>query len=728
LAPRVSLALVLHNHQPVGNFGWVIAEAYERAYEPLIGALERHRHVRMALHYSGPLLDWFQAERPEFPGRIGRLVAEGRLELLGGAYYEPILAALPDRDRLAQLERMAAAIEVIGGRRPRGAWLAERVWEPDLPVSLADAGYEWTVVDDAHLRAASVDESHLWGSFTTDDQGRRLTVFASAMALRYRMPFGTVDQAIDELRQHATEGGGLLGLMGDDGEKFGSWPQTFEHCWEPGRWVDRFFDALTSNADWLELVTPSEWLDREPPIGRVYIPTSAYAEMGIWALPAAEGLAFEAALERAERDGSPEVRWLRGGFWRNFQVKYREINELHKQMLRTSAKVEALAGSAAAGDARARTTLAEARSELFQGQSNDCYWHGVFGGIYIAHMRLATYQHLIAAEDLADDAGRAAGRRVDRAEWLDTDLDGVDEILVTSPGQVVVVDPAHGGALGSWDIRAVRHALAAVLRRRPEAYHSRLLEADTPAAERPEAATEGAVPSIHSVVRAREPGLAALLHYDAYERRLGLVHLFPAGSSASAFAAAQLEELSDAHLGRYEAIEVSETAVVLRRAASFAGTDGSVVVEKRFAFDGERRAPSIRLGVVVHNTCSTEIAADLAIEWPVMLLGGGANPAAWYEIHGQRFAHDGHGERPALSRLSSGNDYVGIRLTTSIEPAAKAWWSPIETISNSEYGFERTYQGSAFVAVWPIRLAPGESASVSLGQQVQTDRDHSVRG
>jgi len=707
----------------VGNFGWVIADAYEHAYEPLIGALERHPHVRMAIHYSGPLLDWFRAERPDFLARVGRLVAQGRVELLGGGYYEPILAALPDRDRLAQLERMAAAIEAIAGRRPRGAWLAERVWEPDVPLSLADAGYEWTVVDDAHLRAASVDESQLWGSFTTDDQGRRLTVFASAMGLRYRMPFGSVEDTIEYLRQHTTEGGGLLGVMGDDGEKFGSWPQTFEHCWAPGRWVDRFFDALADNASWLELLTPSEWLDREHPIGRVYIPTSAYVEMGVWALPAAEGLDFEHALERAEQDGSPEVRWLRGGFWRNFQVKYREINELHKQMLRTSAKVEALAGYTPARGARARAILATTRSELFRGQSNDCYWHGVFGGIYIAHMRLATYQHLIAAEDLADAAGRSAGRQVDRAEWLDTDLDGVDEILVTSPGQVVVVDPAHGGGISSWDIRAARHALAAVLRRRPEAYHARLIEADA-ATGRPEAPA-GAVPSIHSVVRAREPGLAAQVHYDAYERRLGLVHLFPPGSSAAEFTAARLEEQSDAHVGPYDVVELGEAELVLRRSARFDGNEGIAAIEKRFAFGGERRTPSIRLTVVVENAGTTEIAADLAIEWPVMLLGGGANPAAWYEIDGERSAHDGHGERSSVDRVSSGNDDLGIRLATAIEPSAAAWWSPIETISNSEFGFERTYQGSAFVAVWPIKLASGERVTVAIHQQVATDRDRS---
>ena len=115
--------------------------------------------------------------------------------------------------------------------------------------------------------------------------------------------------------------------------------------------------------------------------------------MGQWALPANEGLAFEETVKAASARGEPWVRWLRGGFWRNFQVKYREINVLHKQMLRVSGRVATMAAG------RVRDL---ALQHLHQGQSNDCYWHGVFGGIYIAHMRLATYEHLIAAEDLAD--------------------------------------------------------------------------------------------------------------------------------------------------------------------------------------------------------------------------------------------------------------------------------------------------------------------------------------
>src|ERR1700675_3140744 len=150
---RISLALTIHNHQPVGNFGWVFAEVYEQAYRPMLDALERHPAVRLSLHYSGPLLEWLRAERPEFIERLAVLVARGQVEILGGGYYEPVLASPPERDRIGQLRRMSDELEALFGRRPTGAWLAERVWEPDLPTALAAAGFEGTILHDAHFRA-----------------------------------------------------------------------------------------------------------------------------------------------------------------------------------------------------------------------------------------------------------------------------------------------------------------------------------------------------------------------------------------------------------------------------------------------------------------------------------------------------------------------------------------------------------------------------------------------
>ncbi len=135
------------------------------------------------------------------------LVARGQVEIIGGGYYEPVLASLPERDRIGQARRMSEELEALFGVRPVGAWLAERVWEPDLPTSLVAAGYDWTILDDAHFRAAAIPEEDLWGPYTTEDQGQLLRVFGTEQGLRYRIPFRNVEEVIDYLRQHATEDG-----------------------------------------------------------------------------------------------------------------------------------------------------------------------------------------------------------------------------------------------------------------------------------------------------------------------------------------------------------------------------------------------------------------------------------------------------------------------------------------------------------------------------------------
>ena len=714
MAPRISLALAIHNHQPVGNFGWVFAETFEQAYEPLVAALERHPGVRLSLHFTGPLLEWLGTERPEFILRLRGLVARGQVEMLGGGYYEPVLASLPERDRVGQLRRMADELEALFGARPRGAWLAERVWEPSLPTALATGGYDWTILDDAHFRAASIPDERSWGAYTTEDQGSLVTLFGTEQGLRYLIPFGEVEAVIEHLRAHATEDGERIGMMGDDGEKFGAWPTTWEHCWGSGRWMERFFEALEANADWLATVTPTAWLRDHPPIGRAYVPTGSYFEMGEWAMPADESRAFHAALETATERKLPERRWLRGGFWRTFQVKYREINDLHKQMLRASASVAAMPE----GDKKER-----ALDHLYRGQSNDCYWHGLFGGIYISHMRLATFEHLIAAEDLAD----SVALRPPSAELTDTDLDGIDEVLLTAPGQRIVVDLAEGGAISSWDIRAARHALAAVLRRRPEASHALLREHEARSGQGPDAGDgSGGTTSIHELVRVKEPGLAELLTYDRYERRSGHVRFLDPHATAGGWATGRAVERGDFLDAPFEVGEMDVAWLSLARAGSVRGPAGSqaVTVEKRLQLAGDRRTPELELIVVVENRSDAPLVARIGTEWNLTMLGGGGNPAAWYEVGGTRSGHDGSGTATAVTQVVQGNDYIGLALTTTPEPAADAWWAPIDTVSNSENGFERVYQGSALLLSWPVEIARGERRELQVRHVVESTRDH----
>src|SRR2546428_5653445 len=102
----IHLGLLLHHHQPVGNFPWGFQQVYEESYLPMIEALEQHPHVRLSLHYTGSLLDWFSEAHPEFVERIAMLVQGSQVELVSGGYYEPILPSIPDRDKIAQIRRL----------------------------------------------------------------------------------------------------------------------------------------------------------------------------------------------------------------------------------------------------------------------------------------------------------------------------------------------------------------------------------------------------------------------------------------------------------------------------------------------------------------------------------------------------------------------------------------------------------------------------------------------
>ena len=441
--------------------------------------------------------------------------------------------------------------------------------------------------------------------------------------------------------------------------------------------------------------------------------------MGEWALPPEEGRAFTETLDRDRAEGRPEVRWMRGASWRNFQVKYREVNDLHKQMLRTSGS----AGSSWPGPAR--VALDHPVSRPIQRHLLAC----LFGGIYLSHMRLATYAHLIAAEDLAD----AAAGRLHAAERRDLDLDGIDEVRLASAGQVVSVDLAEGAGIGGWDIRPVRHALCAVLRRRPEAYHQTLRDHESAlaaAAANPvpaAAATDAAPVSIHEQFLVKEPGLAELLHYDPYERRSGLVRFLAPGTSPEAWAQGSAVELGDAVDGPFaiESLEL-DRLVVTRDATVVSAGDAratvrrprhpgaAVRVTKSLVLGGDRRSPALSLRLTVTNRSAVDVEAILGLEWTITMLGGG-NPVAWLQVSGVRMAHDARGSAAGVTEIGQGNDDVGIAVATAISPPADAWWAPVETISNSEGGFERVYQGAGLLLSWPISLAGGESRTVTVG-------------
>jgi alpha-amylase len=267
MSPTLRLVIVLHNHQPIGNFDGVFEQAYEDSYRAFLDVFEQYETIPIALHTSGSLMEWIAARHPEYLDRVAALVAAGRIEVVGGPFYEPILTMIPPRDRVGQIKRYAQWLSDRFATTASGIWMPERVWEQSLTRDLVEAGVRYTLLDDFHFKNAGLTEDQLHGYYITEDDGQMLSVFPGSERLRYTIPFREPHETIDYLRPIAERTPGAVVVFGDDGEKFGSWPGTKEHVYQNG-WLRRFFDALLENRSWLSVVTPTEALEQVPPIGK----------------------------------------------------------------------------------------------------------------------------------------------------------------------------------------------------------------------------------------------------------------------------------------------------------------------------------------------------------------------------------------------------------------------------------------------------------------------------
>jgi 4-alpha-glucanotransferase len=639
MAP-IRFAFGLHLHQPVGNFDHVFAQHVGDVYRPVLEALADHEFLPAVFHLSGPLLEWLEQHEPAYLDRLGRLVADGRIELLLAGFYEPVLASLPRPDRNEQIRWMHEAVRRRFGVDARGLWLTERVWEPELAADLADAGVRYALVDDRHFLVTGFKAEQLHAPFWTESDGKRVALFPIDERLRYLIPFRPPEETADYLRELRGGGHGLA-VLADDGEKFGGWPGTKEWVYGKG-WLDRFMATIGGLVDQGEVVLTrlDDALDAVPSGGIAYLPTASYREMEAWSLPPHGALRL-ARLEHdlgEERIAGPDGALLRGAHWRNFLVKYPESNRMHKKMMALSALARR------AGDPPS------VRRAIGRAQCNDAYWHGVFGGLYLPHLRDAIWRNLAEAE--------AALRGGEGLAWdvLDLDGDGNDEIWVHSPAFALVVSPARGGAVEEYTVFSNGINYANTLTRRLEVYHDRAPDGVASS----ESSDDGA-PSIHDLEAGIRLDARPPLDHD--DRALFVDRILPRGVG-----------LEDYVRGDFWAI------------LSWA--------RERCTFSVERRKGGVEITCTVpegRNRLEKRIWCDaeghVAVTWHW-------EPSA--AETGDLFA----------TELS-----VAGAVSVSPTPSADEWRFEIETVAKSERGLDRTRQGESITLRWPVEL--GE-ASVEL--------------
>ncbi len=497
----VRLLLGVHAHQPVGNFSTVIAEAHEKCYRPFLATMARYPRFRFAVHFSGWLLGELERDYPQDMALLRDMVQRGQVELVGGGIAEPVLAAIPQRDRCTQLQTMNAHLLQRYGAAPVGAWLTERVWESSIVPALNASGLRYVTVDDYHFLCTGVPATELDTFYTTEEEGGRLDLFPIAEGLRYRLPFAPAAEVVAYLEGLAARGDAAA-IYFDDIEKFGIWPETFDWVYTRG-WLVQFIEGVLASKS-IETSTYAEFQAEHRGRGLVYLPTASYSEMNEWTLPAAAAKQYASLVKRA-RDThqlDAERPFLRGGIWRNFLSRYAESNWMHKRMLELSAR-------------RAAHPLHAARSDLLallhNAQANDAYWHGLFGGLYLPHLRRAVWHHLL---ELEQALGAPTGEPP-----ADFDCDGRVERFLRNAQQVAVLRDDGLGGLHEWSSLLLRHNFGDTLRRYAEHYHAAAMNADGAGPQVIEHGEAG-IASAHDRVTFKHPIEATNLTPDTHGRLL----------------------------------------------------------------------------------------------------------------------------------------------------------------------------------------------------------------
>ncbi|MBI2882665.1 MAG: DUF1926 domain-containing protein [Candidatus Methylomirabilis oxyfera] len=679
---KLRLLFVLHNHQPLGNFDEVIQALTDRAYRPLLEAIHDRPALKFTLHLSGPLLLWLERRATDYLDLIGELVQRGRLELLSGGLYEPILAAVPHEDRTAQITLMSERLRSRFGVRPRGLWLTERIWDSTIIPSLVEAGIAYVLMDDRAFLTSGFEAERLHEYYLTEAEGESLAVFPIDKRLRYLIPFRPPTEIEAHLRWIARMGG-RLAIAADDGEKFGGWPGTAKWVYKDG-WLKGFLDLLESASDWLVTQTVSEALDGIRPAGLCYLPTCSYIEMEEWSLGPNGGRRFEELKGRLGPDADRFMPHLRGGHWKHFLVRYPEANRAHKKGLAL--------GRLLPGGRGAK----QARLELLAAQCNDSYWHGIFGGLYLPHLRHEIWRHLARAEACI------RRRQTLKVEATDLDCDGAPEVWVHGSRFSAQIQPHRGGRLVEWTDFAGEINLLNTLTRRPEAYHDAIRRA----AAQPEQHAHEGVPGIHDLQRAAPADLVNGLCYDQWERAAFLDHFFTESDPLSAWGSGCLDERGD-FVEALWGFKPTSSGVVLERLGRVRtepDCSHPLLLQKEYVFTDHR---SLTVLYRMQNQGSDRLDVRLGIELN-FFLPGLAFGQSLITLGDQRVSLDNPAYAPEVERFAVSTREPGPRLRIELDHPAMLYSHLVATVSQSEDGYERTVQGVATMPTWDLHLDPGQ--------------------
>jgi len=667
---KLDFVFIVHNHQPCDNFGWVFDDAYRKSYKPFIDILENYPKVKVAMHFSGSLFEWLEVNKPEYMEKLSGLVKRRQVDLLTGGFHEPILSIIPDRDKIGQIGMLTDYVKDKFGYASRGLWLAERVWENNLEDIFLKLGLEYTIVDENHLRMANVNEDYVNGYYELKNGFK---VMAADKKLRYIIPFARLKEIRDYFSEILEKKGRAVVVFADDGEKFGFWPHTHDWVYKLN-WFKNFLQFLSAEDSPVETIGINEVFQKYRPKGKINLKHSSYSEM---------------------------MNWSKGDF-RNFFKIYPEANIMRNRMLYISDKVSQAAARPIVTSSQ-KSILKSAASELYKAQAGCAYWHGVFGGLYLNHLRSGIYKHLIKAQGLLDKLRINQSLSV---SMRDMDNDENEEVIIGNKFLDLYLKPNDGCSMFGLDSKTKGHNLINTIARRRETYHSRLFTRRRFwAALLKRSIKRTKFFDIQDILGMKGKGLRRYLVYDRHEKKSFMDYFISGGVNIRDFSRARHKNIvpinkaagtSKKMLDKNTAtfiVEKEETLSINRK-------EFPVYIRKEISISNE---PEFYVRYKIRNRSKRRLKTIFATEFN-------------WSIRHRDFLKNR--DMRNIDSLSIDDEWTDVSVKHLFSDKVRLWTIPIYTLNESERGIEKNYQYLSILSQRPVILDSGESEEFSAKIEV----------
>ncbi|MBI5681555.1 MAG: DUF1926 domain-containing protein [Deltaproteobacteria bacterium] len=287
------------------------------------------------------------------------------------------------------------------------------------------------------------------------------------------------------------------------------------------------------------------------------------------------------------------------------------------------------------------------------------------------------------AENLLEEAGDYQGTRV---EVDDLDADDKKEILIKTPDFNIYLKPHNGGVVQELDFKPVPYNLTNVLTRRYEGYHNKIRPLETKTGQ-------GVAKSIHGPFASKETGLEKALIYDTYERRSLVDHFAAPDTPIDAF-------LSGNYMDCGSFVDADYTYKINRDNSDVLLYYNGMVSSKHVGLQKKicpAQKSSIKIVYQITNLDTLPLHTVFLSEWNI-LIGFGMKQQ----------------NLGMMEEFELQEDWLGLKFKMQFKPTANLYIYPVETVSLSEAGFEKNFQGLCWLPSWELKLAPRETCKIEL--------------